>query len=66
MGKAILILFAIMQGIAVLLGMINAGDWNIGRWDAGTRNAVATIPVTIMIILILMYFSGSKNEKEGK
>ena len=64
MGKAILILFAIMQGIAILLGMINAGDWNIGRWDAETRNTVATLPVGIIIVLILLYFSGS-NEKKG-
>jgi len=63
MGKAILLLFAIMQGIAIALGMINAGDWNIGHWDEGTRNAVATFPATIIIFLILLYFSGTKDEK---
>lgn len=65
MFKALLIMFAVMQGIAILLGMINAGDWNISHWDAATRNAVATIPVTIVIILIMLYFAGG-DEKEGK
>lgn len=65
MGKAILFLFAILQGIAILLGMINAGDWNIGHWNEETRNTVATLPAMIIVILTLLYFSGS-NDKKGK
>lgn len=65
MGKGILFLFAILQGIAIALGMINAGDWNIGRWDEATRNTVATLPAMIMVILILLYFS-APNDQKGK
>lgn len=62
MLKGILVIFAVIQGIAILLGMINAGDWNIGHWDAQTRNVVATLPATMVIVLALLAAAGSKKD----
>jgi hypothetical protein len=64
MLKGLLLIFAVMQVIAILLGMINAGDWNIGHWDAETRNTVATLPVSIAIIIALMAASATAEGKK--